>query len=145
MTWDTRDLPVLRAIVEASDEGVEHVEAAEIAKRTGFDDDTVQSALWALAGEQPEFFRHVDASSMQGRYMHAAFQPTGHARRTVGTWPSPEQWADLLVKALEEAADNEHDEVKRGKLRKLADDAGAVGQSVLSDVIAAVVTRSAGM
>lgn len=42
-----------------------------------------------------------------------AAQLTGHARRTVGTWPTPDAWADGLVEALAEAADQETDEAKR--------------------------------
>jgi len=84
MIWETRDLPVLRAIVGLSDEGMDYIEATEIAKRTGFDDDTVQNALWALAGEHPPFFSYEDGSTFDGRRIDAAHQPL----RTFGWGPA---------------------------------------------------------
>ncbi|MEU5565891.1 hypothetical protein [Micromonospora musae] len=43
-TWEERDPPVLRAIVEMSDEGAWIIEPDEIAERAGFDEAKVKSA-----------------------------------------------------------------------------------------------------
>ena len=69
-----------------------------------------------------------------------------HARRTVGTWPPPpEAWADRLIEAINEAADSEPDPEQRSKLRRLAGAVAEVGRGVFSEVIATVITKSAGM
>jgi len=62
MTWESRDLPVLRAVVTAADEGCEYVYPDQIAKRTGLELATVQRSLFALAPETPGFFTLSDAS-----------------------------------------------------------------------------------
>lgn len=145
MTWETRDLPVLCALVAAFDEGVPPpIGVQELVGRTGLDADTVQAALWALAGEQPSFFEYRDASTFDGRDLMVELV-TGHARRTVGTWPTAEVWADRLVHALIQAAEEEPDEARRGKLRRAADVLGGLGRDVLIDVISAVVTRGTGL
>ena len=145
MTWESRDLPVLRAVVDATDEGGWIIEATEIAERTGLSDQDVQNALWALGSNQPPYFEIMDASTMSERHIHAAHQPTGHARRTVGTWPTPDLWADRLIAALTEAAENETDPDKKSKLRKAADALGSMGGQVLGGVITSYVTHAAGI
>jgi hypothetical protein len=140
-TWETRDLPVLEAIVRLYDEGNQAVEARELTERTGFDYETVQQALWALAYEQPPFFDPIDTSTFGARDMAAVRSVSGHARRTVGAWPTPEGLADRIIAALNEAADNEPDEVKKGKLRRGAEAVGGVGKGVITDVLAQVITR----
>ena len=145
MTWETRELPVLRAIVEASDEGVEYVDPEEIMRRTGLDQQTVQRALWALAGEQPPYFTYIDLTGMGPKEMGPITSLSGHARRTVGTWPTPEAWADRLITALTKAADAEPDPVKKGKLRTAADAVGSLGGQVLGGVITSYVTHAAGV
>ncbi|MDZ5445742.1 hypothetical protein U2F26_23925 [Micromonospora sp. 4G57] len=143
-TWEERDLPVLRAIVEMSDEGAWIIEPDEIAERVGFDEAKVKSALFALAAEYPPFFSYKDLTTYGGRDIGFISQPTGHARRTVGTWPTPESLADRLVQAMSEAADKEPDEEKRGRLKTAASWFGNAGRDVLVDVTAAVVNRQMG-
>lgn len=145
MTWETRDLPVLRALVQAVDEGVgAPIRSDEVIRRTGFDADTVQGALWALAGELPPFFEYRDASTYGGRDL-TVVQLTGHARRTAGTWPTADAWADRLVEALTEAAAQETDEAKRGKLRRAADVLGGLGRDVLAEVVTGAIARGVGL
>lgn len=104
------------------------------------DEATVERALWALAGEQPPFFQYMDATTFGGRSMTAVHDPTGHARRTVGAWPTQETLAESIVTALQQAADNEPDEAKRGRLRKLADAVGDVGKATVVGVLTNVLT-----
>ncbi|GAA1822070.1 hypothetical protein HC028_23170 [Planosporangium flavigriseum] len=144
-TWEDRDLPVLRAIVEKWDEGVNTVTPAGIAARTGLPEDVVQRALLALDREDPPFFTPVDGSTLVGKHISGVKEPTGHARRTVGTWPTPEALADRLVQALAQAADNEPDEEKRGWLKKTAAWFGSAGRDVAVDIASSVVTKSAGL
>jgi hypothetical protein len=140
-TWESRDLPVLEAIVRLSDEGNYPVEAQELTKRTGFDYETVQQALWALAYEQPPFFDPIDTSSFGGRDMAGVREVSGHARRTVSAWPTPEVLADRIITALNEAANNEPDEAKKGMLRRGAETVGGVGKDVLTGVLTQVITQ----
>lgn len=145
-TWERRDLPVLRGIVRLYDENPRSpVTAGQLEAATGLPGPEVQSALFALAAEEPPFFTPVDGSSAVGSQIAGAARPTGHARRTVGTWPTPELLADRIVNALNEAADQETDEVRKGKLRQLAGILGGFGRDVLVDVTAQVITRSSGI
>ena len=104
-TWEDRDLPVLRAIVELSDEGEWHIDPDDIAKRLDFEVDKVRLALFALAAEEPPLFKYHDLTTYGGRDIGFVNSPTGHARRTVGTWPKPEGRVDQLVRALQAAAE----------------------------------------
>jgi hypothetical protein len=144
MTWETRDLPVLRAIVRASDEGIEYIEPDEIMRRTGFDESTVQLALWALGKEFPPYFEYIDAST-DSKYMMSISNPSGQARRVVGTWPTPDAWAEQLIKALNDAADKEPDPERKGKLRRAADAVASLGGQVLGGVITTYITHTAGL
>jgi hypothetical protein len=139
-TWEDRDLPVLRAIVELSDEGEWRLSPEQIAERLGFDVDRVKLALFALAAEQPPFFSYSDMSDFEGRDIGAIREPTGHARRTVGTWPRPEERVDQLVEALQAAAEQEPDTERKGALRKVASYAGGVGRDLMVEVMAKVIT-----
>jgi hypothetical protein len=48
--------------------------------------------------------------------------------REIGAWPSPDRYAEQLVAALEDAAENESDPVQRTKARKVLGAIGEVGQ-----------------
>jgi hypothetical protein len=145
MTWESRDLPVLRAIVEASDDGADHVEPEEIGRRTGLDEATVQRALWALAGENPPYFTYIDFTGMGSKEMGPVTGVSGHARRTVGTWPTPDAWAEQLIKALNDAAETERDPERKTRLRRAADAVGSLGGQVLGGVITTYITHTTGI
>jgi hypothetical protein len=107
--------------------------------------DEVQLAMQALADKYPPFFKAIDGSSAAGREIFGAANPTGHARRTVGAWPTPETLANRLTEALAKAADNEPDEEKRGWLKKTAAWLGSAGRDVAVDVASSVITKSTGV
>ena len=139
MTWETRDLPVLRAIVELSDEGERAIMPAAIEQRTGFDHTTVVRSLRALANESPPFFKASEIDT--GEVVYVTF-PTGHARRTVGTWPPPDAWIDRLVSALNDSADQTVDPQEKSKLRTAAQALGSLGRDVVAEVLAAYAVRA---
>lgn len=141
MTWETRDLPVLRAIVRLCDLHGD-IGPETLARDTGLDEDTVQVALRALRAETPPFFR---ASVSAGDEVNWVDTPTGHARRAVGSWPQPGEWAEQVVTALTEIAEREPDEKERGKLRTAAAAFGGLSKSVIAEVTATVITRGAGL
>jgi hypothetical protein len=145
-TWEDRDLPVLSAIVELSETGDGGtILVDDLASATGLDEAVVQKALQALADEYPPFFDYTDGSSMEGREILAVGSPTGHARRTVGAWPTPESLADRLVAALAQAADKEPDAEKRGWLKNAALYLASAGRDIAVDVAGAALSRSAGL
>lgn len=106
-----------------SDEGTWNIEPEQIAERTELEIETVKIALWALAGEHPPFFDYFDRTSYAARLPNIGGiqNPTGHARRKVGTWPSPEDRVIEMVAALRQAAEREPDLKKKSFLRKAAE------------------------
>ncbi len=137
-TWTTRDLPVLRAIVQLVDEDDSgQVRFSQIVERAGMDEATVTKALRALEHEQPPLFKAN--GSLANRFMRIS-HVTGEARRKVGAWPSPEQLADKLIEALNSAADQTEDEEKRGWLRKSAAWLSEAGRDVLVEVAKSQIT-----
>ncbi|GAA1072942.1 MULTISPECIES: hypothetical protein [Tsukamurella] len=114
-TWNTRDLPVLRAAVEFYDEHGHSPMANELAQLTGFEEKDVQRALRALALEP--FFDDVMYVASGDVIVGA---PTGNALRVVGQWPTPEAQLDRLIAAIEAvAADEAQPEEERSKARQL--------------------------
>ncbi|MET9318314.1 hypothetical protein ABZX12_41420 [Kribbella sp. NPDC003505] len=147
-TWEGRDLPVLEKIVDYYDQYGESPQPSDLAYMLGWyeqvddpDDavEDVERALRALEHEQPPFI--TDLQKTASGEVVGIGAPTGHARRTVGAWPTPDILADRIIVALNEAADNEPDEVKKGKLRRAAEAVAGVGRDILTDVTAQVITK----
>jgi hypothetical protein len=104
-TWNARDLPVLRAVVDIYDgSGTYLTRATAIERHTGLDRETVQRALRRLHS-QPSFFEKVVEAS--GGQIIMVGPATADALRVAGAWPSPEQLLQRLVSALETAADDD--------------------------------------
>lgn len=91
------------------------VEPHEIAAHLAMETDTVKRALWKLAKEQPPLFEYSGLSTFGGRDLGNIRNPTGHAQRTVGAWPTPDNLAERIARAFHEAADKESDPDKRSK------------------------------
>jgi hypothetical protein len=144
MTWETRELPVLRAIVDLSDVGhLGGITPAHIVERTGMDPTTVSRALRALANENPSLFQWDDIAETGD--IVVVVNPTGDARRAVGTWPAPDAWADRLIAALTDAADRASNPDEKTKLRRAADALGSIGKEVLTDVLTKYAERTTGL
>src|SRR5882757_7489349 len=103
-TLNSRDLPVLRAVVDIYEESGSYLtRASAIERRTGLEEE-VQRALRGL-NSQPSFFEKVvDAS--RGQIIMVG-PPNGDALRVAGAWPSPENQLRRLISALEGAADDD--------------------------------------
>jgi hypothetical protein len=138
-TWEPRDLPVLDAVVRLFDENVDAMpDVAQIAKITGRDPVEVHRALRALEGP----FIHVpDISVGADASIYFVDGVTPQARRVVGQWPSPELWADRIIKALLEASEREQDPAKRSRLRATAEGLASFGRDVLVGVLSGGITR----
>ena len=124
-TWTTRDLPVLRAVVDIYDTtGRSIIRTRDIETATGFDKDTVQRALRAL-NTHPSHFEKVTAAF--GGEIVAVGPPTGSALRVAGAWPSPENLLERLIAALQDAAKDETREPEeRSKLKQAASVLGSL-------------------
>jgi hypothetical protein len=129
-TWESRELPVLRFAVEQFDDpDVRHLRIADIVAGTGLDEREVKSALLALHTASPPYVEGLTPAEVA--YPIDLYGVTERARRVVGQWPTPEAWADRLVAALEQAAQDETDPRKRGLLRKGAGILGGVARDVV--------------
>lgn len=145
MTWAQRDEPVLRAIVELSDEGTEYIRPEHISERTGLDTDTVQRALQALADDEPSLMTAVDGSTYGGRHISTVHSPTGRARRIIGTWPTPEKLAEQIIQEMNRTADLEDGDEERGRLKRMAAWMDGAGRDIFLNVVATAVAKGMGM
>lgn len=115
-TWETRDLPVLKAAVEIFDRKGRNPSAAELGAACGFDKETVQRALRALYRE-PYFEEAMTAYSGQ---ILAVGSPTSAALRVAGQWPSPEVQLERVIAALQAAADSDSfDDEERSRFKQV--------------------------
>lgn len=117
-TWSSRDLPVLRALVQIYENtGRTMIRASDIENATGFDKDTTQRALRALSREP--YFEEAKGSWGGGILFVGA--PTGDALRLAGQWPTPENQLERLIAAFEDvAADETREEPERSKAKQAA-------------------------
>jgi hypothetical protein len=142
-TWESRDLPVLDAVVDHFDEHGARGElptAAYFAERTGLDVAQVDRAVKALS---PTYLQAVESLS-EGPGHIAVSGITDAARRAVGQWPSPEVWADDIIRALLEAAERESDPERRSRLRATAEGLAGFGRDVLVGVLSGGITQTLG-
>ncbi len=115
-TWTSRDLPVLRAVVDHYEEtGESDIRPWDLQQRTGFDEETVQKALRAL-NRQPYF---ENAMEIDTGDIWALGPPTADALRVVGQWPSPETLLTRLIDEFQRAAsDDEIPPEERTKIER---------------------------
>lgn len=140
-TWFSRDLPVLDAAISLAEESaIGFPRAGGIAKRTGFDVRDVAKAMDAMDGAYFRVQRYMSGGDPSPWHV-SEFTPK--ARRAVGQWPTPENVADRLLAALEQAASETADEEERGRFRRAADSLKGLGRDVLPEVIANVITKGA--
>jgi hypothetical protein len=145
-TWDARDHPILRAIVEMSDDGAWYIEPPAIAEYTGLGVETVKAGLRALALEDPPFFEYSDRTGMgqSQREIGGIRNPTGHARRMVGMWPRPEDRIAEMIAVLWETAERELDPEQKSFLRRAAAYMAGIPRDVAAGILVAVGSHLAG-
>ena len=138
-TWESRDLPVLDAIVwyfDESDEpflaGIPTEEA--FAEITGLDVGEVRRSVRALRRS----YLVVRDGGLGAETMILGV--TDAAREKVGQWPSAEGIVDRLVQGLLDAADAEPDEKKRSRLRVVAEGLRGFARDVAVGVISNAAT-----
>lgn len=133
-TSESRDQPVLETIVRAYDESGPGVSLEQIEAATGLPQEDVQRALRALMHEDPPFFT-TSPLRASGHIMMIR-QMTGRARRTVGSWPTPEGLDDRIIAALQDAADAADTPEEQKRPRKAADAIGGIGKGVVTHMLA---------
>lgn len=141
-TWAARDLPVLDAMVKYLDEaaGASFPELRDISGLVELE--VVEVGKAALALESAHLIELGKSAGGHGTWY--VKQVSGEARRLVGQWPTAEQFVDEVAQRLQDAADEEPDAERRGRLRELASSAGGAARTVFVDVTAAVISRQMG-
>lgn len=118
-TWQPRDLPVLRAIVEAFDDPERYrMSHEEIEEATRLDSDDVKRALRALWEAEPAYLKATRAG--QVTYPLVILGVTERARVAAGQWLKPENLVDAMAKAFEKAAESAEPK-ERSRLQRAAE------------------------
>lgn len=143
-TWETRDLPVLDAAARIIDRDgpVPGAYIRDIATDTGLEIDEVVRATYAL--EDAGLIEMAQRSLGGGGGNWRMCSLSGEARQIVGQWPTPENLADRIVAALQDAADNAPSEEERSRAKKLLDGVSGVGKGVLTGVLVKVLSGEVG-
>lgn len=133
-TWANRDLPVLRALVEAFDDPERYrMSLDELEERTGLSKDDVKRATRALNEADPPLIKGIGAD--QVTYPLVIVGVTERARVRAGQWPSPEGLVEALSEALERGADGSGDPQERTRLKTVADGLRGAGREIAIRVI----------
>lgn len=132
-TWEDRDLPVLKAAVEAYDaDPYKSVRVGQLVATTGLTEQVVRQALDALEGD------HLIDFEVEGGQPEIVNRVHGEARRRIGQWPAQ---ADLL-KVLTELVEKETEPEKKTRLRtalNVAKEAAGPTAEVLAAILKAVL------
>lgn len=138
-TWEPRDLPVLASVVEWLEDNSpgSTPSMADLAGVTGFDAMTVWKACRAMAGIYLDLREYAAAGNPEP---HRVVAIAPEARRLVGQWPSPVDYLDRLLLALEERASDMEDPDERSKMRRAAE----ALRGMTRDVAVGVATAALG-
>lgn len=106
----------------------------------------MKAGLRALAVEDPSFFEYSDRTGMDQsrREIGGIRNPTGHARRMVGTWPKPEDRITEMIAVLWEAAEREPDPEQKSFLRKTAAYMARIPRDVAVGILITMTSHLAG-
>jgi hypothetical protein len=143
-TWENRELVVLDLAVRYFDDpDAYRLDIPEVVEQTGLAEDHVKRALRALDSASPPL---VEGHSVdQASYPIFLTGVTERARRLVGAWPSPDNFTDRLIAALQSAAETEQDKEKRTTLKRMASLVGGMGRDIFVEVASQVIGRSIGV
>lgn len=142
-TWERRELPVLRALVEYFDDVDAYaLRSVQIGQLAGLSEGEADRALKALWEADEPFLK--GQLSWEASYPTLIHGVTERARRAVGAWPDPQQLADRLLAALEKAADAEPESEKRNALKRTLAFLGGTGREILVQTTATVLAGQLG-
>lgn len=129
-TWGWREVPVMRTVIRLAEQPVfTEIRDSEIVNATDLTKQEVRQSLRAL---NPTFLNARRAGTGE----MTVYRITDKARQAAGQWPSPDSWIDDLVQALRAAADYEHDEEKRSRLRQAAEVLSGIAKETVVALIA---------
>jgi hypothetical protein len=135
--WACRDFPVLVEAARILDRGDGPVSGGPLIEATHLTQQQVFSAFDALT---PSYLTGESYDSLAGRGDVFFNGITERGRRAVGLWPSGES-VDALVDALRKAEDATDDPEEKSAIRRAAGAVLGVGREVMTDVMAAVITK----
>jgi DNA-binding PadR family transcriptional regulator len=105
------------------------------------DEHTVPQSLHRLSAHG-----YVDTRGALGAPVLDVIAVHERGLRAARFWPDEaEHLAERIMAALTEAAEQEPEAEKRGRLRREASSVGEMGRDVFAEVLASVITKSAGM
>ncbi|MDX6307187.1 MAG: hypothetical protein QOI06_233 [Nocardioidaceae bacterium] len=119
-TFESRDLPVLRAVVTGVDRDTEFsgVSLQQLVDATGLPQEDVISAVRALTGDH--LIEQLPHS--WGESIRRISNVSGRARELAGSWPTPETALDRMIQALEMiAANTDEDQDTRTRAQRIRD------------------------
>jgi hypothetical protein len=128
-TWTWRELPLLRIAVREVDQG-RNVAFQAMADEAGIDIEQVSVAMKAL---RDEGFVQGWFSAGDGGFVKSV---SGEARRTVGTWPKPENVVAQIAAALELAAEQAEEPERKGRLKGAAEALAGAARDIAVEVVA---------
>ncbi|GAA2146471.1 hypothetical protein GCM10009844_22570 [Nocardioides koreensis] len=141
--WRSRDLLVLLEAARQADAG-EDPDTAAMAGAAGIDRDAVDKVLVALENAgYVQTRRGAARAGGPGTLWEIEILERG--RRATGLWPNGDTAVEQLLDALRQAEELADDPDDKSALRKAGGQLASVSRSVLAEVIAAVVTRQAGL
>ena len=132
-TWETRELPILEAIVAAEDK-VPDLWAKDIAASTGLPIGDALIGVRALI--EAGYVTGARAYNTGLRFDNHAIRPLESGRRATRQWPSDDAYAELL--ALLEVRIQAATGDDRGRLERLRDALVGVGRDVVTGVLFAL-------
>jgi hypothetical protein len=142
--WHNFDFPLLLEVAKRVNQREEFISARDIANALNQDSDEVIAALESMA--KPGGWVEGKALRGDSRTIHFVVEDlTERGRRATGLWPDGENAVEQLLSALRQAEELTNDPDDKTALRKAAGQLATVSRSVLAEVIAAVVTRQAGI
>jgi hypothetical protein len=115
-TWQTRELPVLTAVVELLANSY-MVTVSDIAGRTGLTLTEVSRSLDALCPEYVDYRKTITGGDPRFWYVHTV---TPEARRAAGQWPTPEGLVARFAAGFTAAAEREDDPHQQRRLTEIA-------------------------
>jgi hypothetical protein len=145
-TWESRELPVLRAIARATaNRHCSHGDVLDELEGSGLSEDQVMLSIeWLLDSTPPFITAQADMESEEDVIGFYWIRLTERGRRTVGVWPREDSYAAFL-QLLEQRIQAEPDQEKRSRLTKFLEGAYGVGREVGTDLLTAWLKATTGL
>jgi hypothetical protein len=130
-------------VVRLLDSDAYIVTVSDAAEETGLDPETVNRALNALSRPYVTEYRKLATGGVTDSWYVTEVTPG--ARRVVGQWPTAESLVSRLAEAFGEAAEEETDPEREGRLRQIATFLGEMGKDVAAEIVAKILLHQVGM